>query len=128
MVVFVNSCQPKRQDNNFSQYGNNQLNKLEYNNPDLLVDLDAGFKAVPMPMDFDGDGDRIAVVGKNGCGKSTLLNSLLCSDGRKIRNQNKNKSKFYYKLFERVYIFSPSIKRFALFASLKNGMTRLRTG
>ncbi len=33
------------------------LHKLEYNNSDLLVDLDAGFKAVPIPMDFDGDGD-----------------------------------------------------------------------
>ena len=50
------------------------------------------------------------IVGRPRSGKSTLLNSLLCSDGRKIRNQNKNKSKFYYKLFERVYIFSPSIK------------------
>src|SRR6056300_1744338 len=50
------------------------------------------------------------IVGRPRSGKSTLLNSLLCNDGRKIRNQNKNKSKFYYKLFERVYIFSPSIK------------------
>ncbi len=33
------------------------INKLRYNNPDLLVDLDVGFKSVPMPMDFDGDGD-----------------------------------------------------------------------
>lgn len=34
-----------------------ELEKLKYNNPNLLVDLDVGFKSVPMPMDFDGDGD-----------------------------------------------------------------------
>jgi len=50
------------------------------------------------------------IVGRPRCGKSTLLNALLCSDGRKIKNKNQHKPKFYYKIFERVYIFSPSIK------------------
>jgi hypothetical protein len=50
-----------------NQYSDNILQKLEYNNPELLVDLDAGFKAVPMPMDFDGDGDFDLLVSESGC-------------------------------------------------------------
>lgn len=50
------------------------------------------------------------IVGRPRSGKSTVLNSLLCSDGRKIRNENKNKARFYYKIFDKVFIFSPSIK------------------
>lgn len=50
------------------------------------------------------------IVGRPRSGKSTLLNSMLCSDGRKIRNSNQHKSKFYYKIFDKVFIFSPSIK------------------
>lgn len=42
------------------------LQKLEYNNPDLHVDLDVGFKSVPMPMDFDGDGDYDLLVSESG--------------------------------------------------------------
>ncbi len=42
------------------------LQKLEYNNPGLLVDLDAGFKVLPMPMDFDGDGDYDLLVSESG--------------------------------------------------------------
>lgn len=34
------------------------LQKLEYNNPGLLVDLDIGFKSVPMPMDSYGAGSQ----------------------------------------------------------------------
>jgi hypothetical protein len=43
------------------------LHKLEYNNPSLTVDLDVGFKSVPMPMDFDGDGDLDLLVSESGC-------------------------------------------------------------
>jgi len=32
----------------------------------LLVDLDVGFKSVPMPMDFDGDGDLDLLVSESG--------------------------------------------------------------
>jgi len=42
------------------------LVKLEYNNPGLHVDLDVGFKSVPMPMDFDGDGDLDLLVSESG--------------------------------------------------------------
>ncbi len=31
--------------------------RLQYNNPELVVDLGAGLWAVPLPMDYDGDGD-----------------------------------------------------------------------
>jgi len=50
------------------------------------------------------------IVGRPRSGKSTLLNALLCSDGRKIKNKDEHKPKFYYKIFDKVYIFSPSIK------------------
>lgn len=43
-----------------------EVRKLEYNNPDILVDLDVGFKSVPMPMDFDGDGDYDLLVSESG--------------------------------------------------------------
>ena len=50
------------------------------------------------------------IVGRPRSGKSTLLHYLLCSDGRKIKNKNLHKPKFYYKQFDKVIIFSPSIK------------------
>ena len=57
LFVTTAACGTKQLPEMANQYGDNQLYKLAYNNSDLLVDLDAGFKAVPMPMDFDGDGD-----------------------------------------------------------------------
>ena len=39
-----------------------QLERLQYNNPGLVVDLGVGLWAWPMPMDFDGDGDHDLVV------------------------------------------------------------------
>lgn len=47
-------------------YGDNLLHKLSYNNPGLIVDLDAGFKALPLPMDFDGDGDLDLLISESG--------------------------------------------------------------
>ena len=47
-------------------YVHKGLHKLEYNNPNLLVDLDVGFKGVPMPMDFDGDGDIDLLISESG--------------------------------------------------------------
>ncbi|RYD29547.1 MAG: VCBS repeat-containing protein, partial [Verrucomicrobiaceae bacterium] len=38
------------------------LQKLQYNNPGLEVDLGVGLWAWPLPMDFDGDGDLDLVV------------------------------------------------------------------
>ena len=43
-----------------------ELHKLEYNNPGLTVDLDVGFKSIPLPMDFDGDGDFDLLVSETG--------------------------------------------------------------
>ncbi len=45
---------------------NKGVQKLEYNNSELLVDLDVGFKSVPMPMDFDGDGDLDLLISESG--------------------------------------------------------------
>lgn len=66
MVIF-GSCSQKSGWPSNSQYHGDILYKLEYNNPGLLVDLDAGFKAIPMPMDFDGDGDVDLLVSESGC-------------------------------------------------------------
>lgn len=38
------------------------LERLQYNNPGLTVDLGVGLWAWPLPMDFDGDGDLDLVV------------------------------------------------------------------
>jgi len=39
-----------------------ELQRLKYNNPGLVVDLGVGLWAFPMPMDYDGDGDYDLVV------------------------------------------------------------------
>ncbi len=65
-IVFIGiSC---NSGNNSTQYNKYLygLEKLEYNNPDLTVDLDAGFKAVPLPVDFDGDGDYDLLISESG--------------------------------------------------------------
>jgi len=38
------------------------LTRLKYNHPGLVVDLGVGLWAFPLPMDFDGDGDLDLVV------------------------------------------------------------------
>jgi hypothetical protein len=63
-ILMLGACE---QTNKHDQYKGDLLYKLEYNNPGLLVDLDAGFKAVPMPMDFDGDGDYDLLISESGC-------------------------------------------------------------
>lgn len=65
-LTFFFACDSNIKVNNKNQYGDHQLHKLEYNNPDLLVDLDVGFKSVPMPMDFDGDGDLDLLISESG--------------------------------------------------------------
>lgn len=59
------SCSSEGDKNDERMYGDNLLHKLAYNNPGLVVDLDAGFKAVPMPMDFDGDGDLDLLISES---------------------------------------------------------------
>ena len=39
-----------------------ELKRIAYNNPGLVVDLGVGLWAWPMPMDYDGDGDMDLVV------------------------------------------------------------------
>lgn len=60
------NCQKDISSNDVKNKRNIGLQKLEYNNPDLLVDLDVGFKSVPMPMDFDGDGDNDLLISESG--------------------------------------------------------------
>jgi hypothetical protein len=45
-----------------AQSQENDLVRLPYNNPLLVVDLGVGLWAEPLPMDFDQDGDRDLVV------------------------------------------------------------------
>lgn len=65
-VLFLSNCDFDRSLNSKKKNQNNGLQKLEYNNPGLIVDLDAGFKTVPMPMDFDGDGDYDLLISESG--------------------------------------------------------------
>jgi len=66
IVLFNMMCNQKNNSNEKGNVYQTELRKLEYNNPDLLVDLDVGFKSVPMPMDFDGDGDYDLLVSESG--------------------------------------------------------------
>lgn len=65
LSIICFSCKQKSENYN-NPYADNKLHKLLYNNPELLVDLDVGFKSVPMPMDFDGDGDLDLLVSESG--------------------------------------------------------------
>ncbi len=47
--------------NAFSQSGDG-FERIQYNNPDLVVDLGVGLWATPLPMDYDGDGDMDLLV------------------------------------------------------------------
>src|SRR5690554_4408531 len=38
------------------------LHRIAYHNPDITVDLGVGLWAIPLPMDFDDDGDLDLVV------------------------------------------------------------------
>lgn len=66
LLAFTSACNSDQHFNNKNLYSDHKLHKLEYNNPDLLVDLDVGFKSVPMPMDFDGDGDLDLLISESG--------------------------------------------------------------
>ncbi len=60
ILLFFLACESKKDTETLCNiYADNEVHKLLYNNPGLLVDLDVGFKSVPMPMDFDGDTDLL---------------------------------------------------------------------
>lgn len=64
-IIFV-QCEIPKDTSDINITENVGLQKLNYNNPNLIVDLDAGFKSKPMPMDFDGDGDFDLIVSESG--------------------------------------------------------------
>ena len=66
VISFLSGCSSDNHTNYIKENLKTGLHKLEYNNPGLLVDLDAGFKSVPMPMDFDGDGDYDLLISESG--------------------------------------------------------------
>lgn len=43
-------------------FGEGDFERVNYNNPDAIVDLSAGLWAHPLPMDYDGDGDMDMLV------------------------------------------------------------------
>ena len=66
LSILFTQCNLENGPSNFDRYTNEGLQKLRYNNPNLLVDLDAGFKSIPIPMDFDGDGDYDLLIAESG--------------------------------------------------------------
>ena len=50
----------------FAQLPASDLQRVRYNDPDLVVDLGVGLWAWPLPMDYDGDGDLDLVVSSGG--------------------------------------------------------------
>jgi len=66
VLIFLTIGCTKNQDLQKNEKSLKGLQKLSYNNPGLLVDLDAGFKSVPLPMDFDGDGDYDLLISESG--------------------------------------------------------------
>jgi hypothetical protein len=83
---------------------NTEISHIRYEGDKLHVDM------VDIPEFLPKKNFSFYIVGRPKSGKSTLLHHLLCSDGRKIKNKNLHKPKFYYKQFDKVIIFSPSIK------------------
>lgn len=56
MTVFASTCAAP------SRAVADDLERIEYNQPGLVVDLGVGLWAWPLPMDFDGDGDMDLLV------------------------------------------------------------------
>ncbi|MCF6356961.1 MAG: hypothetical protein L3J54_04065 [Draconibacterium sp.] len=74
IAVILFGCTENKKSSTGINIYTSGIHKLEYNNQELLVDLDAGFKILPMPMDFDGDGDReIAIAFKHPVADQILI-------------------------------------------------------
>ena len=65
-LLVLSGCHQRPSRETIPRVHQMELHKLEYNNPDAVVDLDVGFKSVPLPMDFDGDGDFDLLVSETG--------------------------------------------------------------
>ncbi|WP_432799313.1 FG-GAP repeat domain-containing protein [Poriferisphaera sp. WC338] len=59
LIIFATSC----------VHAEDQLKRLRYDQPDLVVDLGVGLWAWPLPMDYDNDGDYDLVIGSSGAYK-----------------------------------------------------------
>lgn len=68
--------------------------------------LNDSMKLIPSPLPKKNF--SMYIVGRPASGKSTLLNSLLCNDGRKLKCGG-HKSRFYYKVYDMIFIFSASL-------------------
>lgn len=66
MIGILGACKSEALDAWNNTDDSRGIQKLAYRHSDLLVDLDVGFKSVPMPMDFDGDGDLDLLVSASG--------------------------------------------------------------
>ena len=61
--VFITGCLNVSTNQKASPaWESNDLHRIAYHNPDITVDLGVGLWAVPLPMDFDEDGDLDMVV------------------------------------------------------------------
>lgn len=73
---------------------NHAAKRIPYNNPGLTVDLGVGLWAIPLPMDYDNDGDNDLIVSTNdvpnkgtyffeNIGKEALLPGVKIGNGKK---------------------------------------------
>jgi hypothetical protein len=62
LVFFLFSCQSGNQNSSEDNAKAGKFKRIEYNNPDISVDLGVGLWAWPLPMDYDEDGDYDLLV------------------------------------------------------------------
>lgn len=53
LIIIVIGLQTKLMAQQNTSHELGKIVRLEYNNPELMVDLGVGLWALPMPMDFD---------------------------------------------------------------------------
>ena len=56
-LIITSSCKQGKKASNIVSSATAKFERLKYNNPDLIVDLGVGLWALPLPMDYDNDGD-----------------------------------------------------------------------
>lgn len=61
--VFITGCLETQEDqDSLEDWDPENLNRIAYHNPDITVDLGVGLWAIPLPMDYDDDGDLDLVI------------------------------------------------------------------